>query len=305
MNLKGTFYVFIFLFFISVVGVYQGNISQTISPMVFLFFVALTSMSFFSIISLSQSRSVFFQKCIQHRRNIIWLNITNFIIWYCYVYGLKYLEPAIAVMIANAIGPIFVIILSKYLRPESQIFSSEKFASIGMILSLLFIIYSTLSGKSAIESTNLNSLLIGISVVLFMGIGQVLFSLFSKKLHDSDFSTVEISALRFPLTAVIAFFLLDKQETMHLLLSFENIESILIVCIFGSLIPIYFYQKGIKLVEPIFLSILMLIEPIIMFIGQLFDPRLHISIASYLGVFLICFFSLISVLGRFIQSKRQ
>lgn len=304
MNLRGTLYILIFLFFISVAGVYQGHLTQNISPLVFLFYVSLTSILFFSAISLSKKSSDFFNRCVLHRRTILLLNVTNFFVWGCYVYGLKYLEPAIAVMIANAIGPLSVVLFSKYLRPQSKIYLSEKIAGSGMMISLLFIIFSTLSGKSAVSGQDITSLAIGIFVVLVMGIGQVLFSFFSKSLHESRFTATEISAIRFPLTAIIAFVFLDKQEAWHLLSSLPDMLNVLLICIFGTLIPIFFFQKGIKLVEPIFLSILMLIEPVIMFAGQVFDPRLHVSLFSYIGVFFICVFSLVSVVGRFLESQK-
>jgi drug/metabolite transporter (DMT)-like permease len=219
------------------------------------------------------------------------------------MFAIKYLEPAVAVIIGNASGPILVVIISKILRPNFRIFRIEKIASIGIFLSLLFIIYSTLIGKSAVNSINADNVFWGVVLCIFTGLGQVLFSIYSKKLNEEHFEPSEILALRFPLAIVVSSIFINSDMLHQLTSSLSLVASVIILCLFGMVLPIYFYQKSIKLIEPFYISILYMIEPILMFLAQVFDPRLSISFHSYIGVGLICAFSVLSILGRYHGNK--
>ncbi|MES2614973.1 MAG: EamA family transporter, partial [Bdellovibrionota bacterium] len=130
MNIIGTIYFLSFIFIISISGVYQAHISQTLSPIVFLFFSSLFCFIVFSLTCYFKNGGQFIKKALAHKKNIFWINFANFSVWFCYMFAIKYLEPAVAVIIGNASGPILVIIISKILRPHYKIFRIEKIASI-------------------------------------------------------------------------------------------------------------------------------------------------------------------------------
>ncbi len=155
------------------------------------------------------------------------------------------------------------------------------------------------------NSINADTVFLGIILCIFTGIGQVLFSIYSKKLSEDNFEPSEILALRFPLAIIISSFLINSDMLNQLTSSASLMTSVVMLCLFGMVLPIYFYQKSIKLVEPFYISILYMIEPILMFVAQIFDPRLTISFYSYIGVGLICAFSVLSIFGRYHGSKKQ
>ena len=304
MNIKGTIYFFLFIIFIAFSGVYQGHLSQTINPIIFLFFSSSFAFLVFSISCFKQNRFEYIKKALHHKKLLILLNMANVLVWFCYMFAIKYLEPAIGVIIANASGPILVIITSKILRPHIQIFRIEKIAALGISLSLIFIIYNTLIGKSAINIKDNTNILWGLILAIGAGVGQVLFNIFSKKLSENKFSPSEILAGRFFLVLILSFILMDKNIFHQIIYNSSLTVNILFLSLFGMIIPVYFYQKGVKLIEPIYIAVLYILEPVIMFIGQVFDPRLKISLFSYAGVGLICLFSILSIIGRYYGTKK-
>jgi len=318
MNLKGAVYIFGFVLLVAVGGVYQGHLTQTISPLVFIFFASSMAMLTFAIICYLNNGYSFIRKASNHKINLFFLNIANFMVWFFYMYSLKYIEPAIAVTIANASGPLLIVLFSKYLRPNSRIFSLEIMAAFGIFLSLAFILYHIICGESALKYIDSYDMWLGIVSAFLTGIGQVIFSIYSKKLGENVFSPgddksspakhsflpSEILAWRFPLIVVVSFFLLDKSQLVTLFSNANMSLNIFALAIFGMIIPTFFFQKGLKLTEPIFVAILIISEPVIMFIAQIFDPRLKISLYSYVGVAFISLFSIMSILGRYHQSKQ-
>lgn len=303
MNIIGTIYIMLFIVLVALTGVYQGHLSQNVSPMIFLFFSASLAFITFFIASYVQNGLEFIKKGRKQKLNLLFLNIGNFLTWSCYVYAIKYLEPAVAVIIANAIGPILIISVSKFLRPNVHIYRIEKISAIAIALSLCFIVYSTLTGKSAFQSNSLNLIILGLILTILTGIGQVLFSIFSKKLSESGFLATEILAWRYPLVILYTSLFVNSEMFHQVIATSGMMFNVIVLSVFGMVVPVYFYQKGVKLVEPVYISVLYITEPVIMFIGQIFDPRLHISIYSYIGVGLICFFSLLSIIGRYYGVK--
>ncbi len=303
MNIKGTFYFLLFIVLVALSGVCQAHISQNLSPIIFLFFASFSAIILFFGICFSQSQFLVITKGLQHIKKILFLNIANLLGWVCYMYAIKFLEPAIGVIIANASGPILVIIISKILGYNSHIFKIEKIAAIGIIMSLVFIVMNNLLGNSALDNHNQTHIIIGLISAFIAGIGQVLFSIFSKKLMLENFTPMEILVWRFPLILIFSIIALDKNTIIQLSQSLSLSAIVFCLSFFGLVIPIYFYQKSVKLIEPIYISILYILEPVIMFIGQIFDPRLHISFLSYLGVIFIVLFSMLSVIGRYYGTK--
>lgn len=304
MNLLGTIYFLLFIILVALGGVGQAHMSQKFSPIAFLMVSSFQALVVFVFMSYKQSGLAFYYKAKNQKKNILLLNIANLFGWGCYMYAIKYLEPAIGVIIANASGPILVIVLSKILNAKHSIYRAEKIAAIGISLSLAFVIFSSLLGKSALVNAKPTHLILGIFLAFLAGIAQVLFSLFSKTLNENNFLPIEILVWRFPLIFIVCFFLIDLQTIQFLIHSFSSLFWVLFLSFFGLVIPIYFYQKAVKLIDPIYIAVLYILEPVIMFIGQLFDPRLKASFYSYLGVGFIVFFSLISIAGRYYSLKK-
>jgi drug/metabolite transporter (DMT)-like permease len=302
LNIKGTLYFFLFILLVSLSGVYQAHLSQHISPLVFIFFYSTCTFLFFFPICLFQGGIPFLSKLLPQKKNILFLNIANIMVWGCYTYSLKYLEPAIAVIIGNASGPILVIFVSKWLRPHVPIYRPELISAIGISFALIFIVYTNLLGESALINSQPKEILIGLSLCFITGLGQVLTSIYAKKLNEVNFTPNEVLSIRFPLLFLLSILFINK-NILAPVFSFSVFFTIIGITFLGIIIPLYFYQKSVKLIEPIYISILYIIEPVLMFIAQLFDPRLKISLVSYASVAMICLFSAISIYGRYYGMK--
>lgn len=305
MSIAGTFYIVLFIAMVGFSGVFQGHITQDVTPMLFLFYSSLVPFLFFSLLTIAPHPKAFWAKCKGNAVAIAALNVSSLAVWGAYMYALKYLEPAICVIIANAVGPVLMILFSYYLRPQSRTHILEKMASVGIFLGLCFTVAASLAGKSALTILNTNHILLGIVLAAITGVGQVFFGIYSKKLSESGFTPGEIMALRFQLGVIVAFVLIDHPTLISIFQNCWLFLSVMSIAVLGIMLPTFFLQKGIRLTEPIYLSVLMLIEPLFMFVGQWFDPRLTISWFSYFGVGSIFLFSCLALVGRYKEEHPQ
>jgi hypothetical protein len=85
-------------------------------------------------------------------------------------------------------------------------------------------------------------------------------------------------------------------------LVFDNMVHILFITIAGVILPLYMLQIGIRFCNPFFVMITTTLVPVFTFIFQLFDPRIKWSNTSLIGINLILFFSLLSVMNH---TKRE
>lgn len=87
----------------------------------------------------------------------------------------------------------------------------------------------------------------------------------------------------------IAIIIISFIFTYDLLIPYllDNIIWILLVTVGGVLIPNYLLQKGIQYTNTFLVMMLLSFIPVLTFVFQLFDTRIHFSLATAAGVLLL------------------
>lgn len=276
--------------------VYSANLVWQLNPFLVAFLTSLIAAIFFNTLQIKDF-SGYLNKIKAHAGNVLLVNITTLFIWLSFFISLKYVEPAIVATINGAIAPISVVVLGRYLRPNSKVLGVEVFSAIGIFASLIVLIWFSLTGKSALSDRPIAGVLIGIVAALICGVAIAAHTFFCKRLNEAGWDAVSVMSARFFLLIICAFSSSMWQSDLG---SFNptNIVPFLLVVIGGMIIPLYLLQVSIKLCEPIAFSLLFALGPFFTLGLQIFDPRLSWSVHSTVGILAITVFVGISVLGR-------
>lgn len=79
---------------------------------------------------------------------------------------------------------------------------------------------------------------------------------------------------------------------------------LVLISVVGVIGSLYVLQMGIVRTEPITVSMLFGVNLVITFLVQFFDPRLHQSVSTFVGVALVCGFMCLGTWARYRGSKR-
>ena len=275
--------------------VYIANIVQKIDPFFLVFLYFLITIIFFNILQLRFFKDYVCQIKSDYK-DVVLLNILTLLIWSSFFVSLKYIEPAVVATIDSALGPVIMLVLARYLRPQSKVLFTEIISSVGIFISLVVLTFFSLTGRSAIGSTFLNEKIwIGIFAAFVCGIAIVVNSLVSKRLHDRGWTAHSVMSVRFFLLVLCAFIISHDRLSI---LSLKDFVVVLLIVFCGTIIPLYLLQVGIKLSEPITLSLLLSTGPIFTLLLQIFDPRLNNSVYTSISIFAVIFLVVISILSR-------
>ncbi len=176
---------------LSIAGVFIGSVTQAVAPPL-LILVSYSVATLFFLVPKLKNPALLVKKIKSQWRVIFWINIWTAGCWFGWFYSLKIFEPAVGTMVANALAPVIILLLSNKFRPESRIFGMEKFASIGITTSLAVILILSFLGKSGVGVISQSDFTLGIIMTLIFGVAQPLYSLYSKRLFDNNFSSSDL-----------------------------------------------------------------------------------------------------------------
>jgi drug/metabolite transporter (DMT)-like permease len=279
--------------------VYYAKYVQEISPFTFTFVSFFVTSITFNVISLfsKKNKNSIRRLSSKDRMNFISLNGWTAIIFICFFFALKYVEPAIVSAIEIGVGPLLALFIGKWLYPQHTASKVEFLIGIGILIGSIVLFWASLTGHSGIEMISIDLTVKGLIASTISGIGAVLAAIYSKRLSDSGWSSTQILAHRFyailPITAILALI----QDSLYLTV-LENGKWILFITITGVILPLYMLQIGIRFCHPFFVMITTTLVPVFTFIFQLFDPRIKWSNTSLIGIVLILFFALLSVISE-------
>ena len=99
-------------------------------------------------------------------------------------------------------------------------------------------------------------------------------------------TTSSIMAHRFYILIPVAFFVAIYNEGFNQAL-IDNVPMLLVMAIFGVLVPLWFLQKGTKLLKPVIVLIIISMAPGYTYLIELLDPRLTPKIEVLLAITLL------------------
>lgn len=281
--------------------VYVGNLVQRRDPvwvMVVTFFIALLFFNFARIFS-GQKPHESLRSC---WKIVLCLNITTCMSWFGFMIALKWLEPAVVSCICFSIGPLITTVMNRFFNSRSAILRGEMWASVTMAIGVIVLTYSSLTGLSSLGKQDISSTQIGLIAALISAFGIMGNTFLSKRMSQLGFNSQSTMAYRFHFlviigAAVIYFGGLDADVDLAF-----SVELVLL-SIGTVIVPLYLLQRGIEILEPITVSLLISSMPVITYFLQMLDYRLTPSLVSLTGVFICFASSLAGVLTRYSNSK--
>ncbi len=292
----GHLFLLAFVLFTAVQDTYLGNLLQKEQPMVVIAATYGFAMLFFLALEF-RSLPKLKQLIRQHGRTLLYFNMTTLCSLGAIFFSLMYIEPAIASMISFSLGPIIGAFGWRWLRPQSPILRSEKVASAGVFLGLLILVVATLRGKSSIAFSTKKAAFLGIAFAVISSLGAVGSTFLSKRLSEHGVGTSTIMSVRFFLLTLVGVFFSLFSGKIHAPLGTFLVMMVLL-SIGTVIIPMFLVQKGLERSEPMTVFLILPTTPVFVYLLQMFDPRLHLSWMTLLGIGISLASSVLGIWGR-------
>ncbi|WP_016604744.1 EamA family transporter, partial [Yersinia pestis] len=216
----------------------------------------------------------------------------------------RYLEPAIVGIASVACGPAITTIISRCIDNRSGKNSGLEFIISWLIMvGVILMLCNSLMGKSGVTTTTVDERLIGIICVILSALGTVIYTFISRELYQRQWETYEILGFRnmlMLLIAVIYCFYADIPLSINMNLA----APMVLLVVIGHLLPIYLIQNTIKRLQPLHVSLVLLLLPVFTLLLQYFDTRVEISFDSIAAVSIIAILLFILGINKIIGNPK-
>lgn len=298
---SGVVFVLLFVLLSSAKEVYIGHLVQNIPPYLLVIYCFIPiSILFLSAYLWKEGFKGFFLETRKEIKNVIAVNISTAVSWIAAFYALKYIEPSIENAINTGIGPMVTFIAAFSISNVSRYNKREVISSVGISLAMVIMVLVSLSGKSGIYNNSYIESVYGLFFCFLTGLGIVGNTIYSKRLSKSGCSTSFVLATRFYLMLIIAIiiFFCDPTHAEPFDLLKNNFSGIVLLALLGIMLPLYFLQKGIERVEPMTISLLIVLGPILTYLLQFFDNRLSLSYYTLMSILIAVGFVIYGVTSK-------
>src|SRR5579872_2509173 len=188
-------------------AVYLASLLQGKNPVVLLLVTFSFTSLFFNAIEIRDLKG--YRASIKGSfADIALLNVVTASSWISYFYAIKYLEPAIHAAVANSSGPVITIIVALGCRTGDKVSKAGVISAVGILGSVLILLAGTVSGRSAVGTIPVNSLVFGLGMAALCGVSIVCITFLSKRLAVAGWKASRIMAARFFGLLVIAYLLM-------------------------------------------------------------------------------------------------
>jgi len=283
--------------------VFVGNITQELEPAVFIFYCFAIATAVFSTIGIINSGNSYFIKIKENGKLLLLVNLAVMLNWGGLIVALKFLEPAIVGIASVACGPALTIVISRYyIKNTSPPNITESIIAWIILLGVILMLANSYFGKSGLISTDYFGRTTGIISVLFSAVGTVLYTFFSKGLNKKGWKTYDILSLRNILMLLVSF-LYCFQQKISLIMPANLLLIVVMLSLIGHIIPVFLIQKSISELDPIHISLLLLLLPVFTLALQFLDNRILMSWESISAVLAITFFLIVLCTKRLLAKK--
>lgn len=295
--MSGLIWLILYVLINSFQEVFLGHLFQHQAPILVLVLTFSFTALFFLLLQVNNIKALL-KKCTGLSRPLLWINLTTCLAWLGYFLALKYIEPAICSVITFYLGPVLITFISK-----DTILKSEKLASWGIFIGLLFLATISYFGKSSMGEIPVKNVMVGIALASMGGLGGAYNVNWSKYLYDKGLSPKELLSLRFFLLILLGLFLWPAHP-MEILQKPKFWSMIFYITTFMIILPIFILQLGIKKTKPITTTLVLAALPAVTFLLQLFDNRLSFSPLTLIGILSSMGFMFYGVYSRYLYDRK-
>ncbi len=262
--MKGILYIVLFILIISINGLCFKQLSEDLNS-ASLMFIMFAPVPIVGIIMNSFTVKGFLQKVIRYKKEIVFQNVYSAGCWFGYFLSLKYIEPALSVLIANIITPLFIFTSNRFLQNE-RVTWNKLLCIILLSICLTIALFDSYFAKES-SITYLS----GLFFAVLSGVTQGLYSIHTFGLRQTQLKPSEILSTRFILTGLLGLVFVDFQLVSAFAI---NDIRLTLYLFFSTFFPMYILLRGMLITPPIIVSLLLILEPIIMYIIEVFNKKI-------------------------------
>lgn len=296
-NLPGLLLVYTFVFLSGANGVFLSRFLQSINPIVVLIINFVIVTAIFTLINLNNLNRIA-EIIGKYKANVLYINLYSAGNWFFFFYALKYLEPLVAITLANGVGPLlthFAQVGRSHLSRRDRLL--EILSIFGVLTAMTILSVGTIVGRSALGKIDLTQALLGIFFAIACGYCIVQVTMTSKRLNAKGISAQQIMSLRFYLLIALAFLLLPDLSLL-MTISVPTLATISSIALVGLCVPLLALQMGISRLSPMAVAWVLASAPAIIMALQMFDARLQFSIWSFVGTVLMMAISVLEMFRK-------
>ena len=241
-----------------------------ILPVILLAYSFLISAIYFNVINIRKYHSI----VKMYKSNfglVVGLNIATAITWAATFSGLKYSQPDIFVGLAYGFLTICITLLTISNKKAWSLIKIEL-----IFAALIFLVMVLLVVDDFYVAANISTVLVSIFAALIMAIAGAFGIIYQHQLARLKYSATQVLAIRFNLLVIISLFiLLAVSHVSTTIISYWYL--IILVALSSVMLPLYFLQKGIERIDPVFVTFIIPFVPIMTFVLELFNPKFQFS----------------------------
>jgi len=264
---------------------------QSFPPLLFSLLMALFGFAGYGLANYGDSRRLWamVQKDV---RTVSLLWATSFVIWVAAVLALKFLEPAVSAVVAIGVTPLTTTVLSPWLRPHVRRQGRDWVCAIGIVCGVTYLAFSALGGSGGLGSQPMASTIAGFFCAIAAGVSIALSMYFGKDLYDKGWMPVQLLFVRVWAVCLLlsVYVLMTINPVSTAFWTRENLIIIVFLGVFGSILPTYLSQNGLRHLEPLTYAKLICLLPVFTLLFQYFDGRLQFTLETILGLCIILAF---------------
>ena len=238
-----------------------------------------------------------------HYGLFIMLNLATAGSWIFAFIPLIYIEPAIASAFIIAAAPLITTFIIRETTTKADIF-----CSLGILFSMIFLVWMTSDGKSSREDVDILGLCIAFGACIATAVTTIYNRIYSKKLYAKGYTVAKVLAFKFILIVIFSAIFMTYEtyikgygrwEEFYILFTEKHLEllkifTVTMVILFGALAQ----GQGLKYTDTYTVALIVSLMPLATFTLQYFYLGLSPSLYSFAGIGLICLFVLINVIFK-------
>lgn len=217
---------------------------------------------------------------------IIAINITTAVNWGCYLFALKFIEPAAVTAIICGVGPMSIAAYNRIAKSQPTT-TITLLTCFGILLGAIILAWGSFSGRSGLDHLMASEVITGVMAATLGGTMQSATILSVQKLSQEGWNSTQIMSFRFALLLIAALAYITYSPQVDFNISFSSILQIFVLAAIGICIPLWALQIGLSKANATISSAIIAVGPVVTYVAQLLDSRISTSLVTALGCIVI------------------
>ena len=232
-----------------------------------------------------------------HGRDLLFINVTSAVMWFAFIWALKFVEPAVVSAVNGSVQPVAALALGALILGTMRIGKYEVVSSVGLIASIAYLAWTILTGHASHPSDHLQTVA-GIGGAIVSGIVTAANNLLAKRLSNAGVTPSLLMATRFWLLVICCGIFVAVANPMGFDVDFTTLTKVVGIAVLGIVIPVYCLQIGISKTDVTSASMVVAGGPLLTFAFQNALGGYSFSLHSLAGIVAALGFVSVGVVSR-------